>query len=87
MGPTRIQSVRIFPRAGGVALRFAAAASLRGQWESALLATVYTARADADGLRPVVRVVDPDGSWWPPAPDVDVAPHVRQAPSFFARGE
>jgi len=60
LGPTRISSIGIEPHGAEVRLRVHAGASVRGEWEAALLAGLYTNDAGTHGLRPVGLVAGSD---------------------------
>jgi hypothetical protein len=69
LGRTRISSIGIEPvkqpsrwnlTPGDVRLRVHAGQSVRGEWEAALLAGLYTAEAGSRGLRPVGLVAGSD---------------------------
>jgi hypothetical protein len=74
LGRTHVRRVRVVPRGEGVALKVTSDASLRGEWETSLLASAYAAYADRDGLRAVGWVDSQAGGWQPgAAPDATFA--------------
>jgi hypothetical protein len=65
LGETRIRSLRLASDTAPPTLHVDAGQTLRGQWESSLVADMYIGEADRLGLRGLTRVASNGGSWFP----------------------